>query len=77
MKSEGKADKLTIDDMDFFQFYSTIEVVYVTIENPTFCLAFYLTGVHFRGELQHVGHVGEQKIKFRSIRTREVAGVRL
>ena len=49
----------------------------MTIENGTSCLAFYLTGVHFRGELQHVGHVGEQKIKFRSIRTREVAGVRL
>ena len=53
------------------------EVVYVTIGNPTFCLAFYLTGVHFRGELQHGGHVGEQKIKCRPIRTREVAGVRL
>ena len=78
MKSEGKADKLTIDDMDFFfQFYSIIEFVYVTIGNPTFCLAFYLTGVHFQGELHHVGHVGERKIKFRSIRTRKVAGVRL
>ena len=41
------------------------EVVYVTIGNPTFCLAFYLTGVHFRGKLQHVGHVGEQKLKCR------------
>ena len=38
------------------------EVAYVTIENSAFCLAFYLTDVHFRGELQHVGHVGEQKI---------------
>ena len=46
----------------------------MTIENPTFCLAFYLTGVHFRGELQHVGHVGEQKIKCRPIRIRETAG---
>ena len=37
------------------------EVVYVTIENPVFCLSFYLTGVYFRGELQQVGRVGEQK----------------
>ena len=35
----------------------------MTIENPAFCLALYLTGVHFRGDLQHLGHVGEQKIK--------------
>ena len=54
-----------------------IEVVYVTIGNPAFCVALYLTGVHFRGELQHVGHMGEQKIKCRPIRTREIAGVRL
>ena len=40
-----------------------LEVVYVTIGNPAFCLALYLTGVHFRGELQHVGDVSEQKIK--------------
>ena len=39
------------------------DVVYVRIGNPAFCLALYLTGVHFRGELQYVGHVGEQKIK--------------
>ena len=32
---------------------------YVTIGNSAFCLVLYLTGVHFRGELQHVGHVGE------------------
>ena len=42
------------------------EVVYVTIGNPAFCLASYLTGAHFQGELQHIGHVGE----------REIAGVR-
>ena len=35
------------------------EVVYVTIENPAFCLALYLTGVHFRGELQHFSHGSE------------------
>ena len=39
------------------------EVVYGTIGNPAFCLALYLTGVHFRGELQHVGDVSERKIK--------------
>ena len=41
--------------------YVYIEVFYVTIGNPAFCLALYLTGVHFRGELQHIGHVGEEK----------------
>ena len=49
----------------------------MTIRNPAFCLALYLAGVDFRGELQHVGHVGEQNIKYRPIRTREIAGVRL
>ena len=43
-----------------FQF-NVIEVVYVTIENSAFCLALYLIGVHFRGELQHFCHVGGQK----------------
>ena len=50
---------------------------YVTIGNPAFCLALYLTGVHFQGELQHVGDVSEQKIDCRPIRTREIGGVRL
>ena len=49
----------------------------MTVGNLDFCLALYLTGVHFRDELQHVGHVGEQKIKYRPIRAREIAGVRL
>ena len=53
------------------------EVVCVTIGKPAIFLELYLTDVHFRGELQHVGHVGEQKIKCRPIRTREIAGVRL
>ena len=53
------------------------EVVYVTVGNLAFCLALYLTGVHFRGKLQHVGDVSEQKIKCRPIRTREIGGVRL
>ena len=34
-------------------------IVYVTVGNSAFCLPLYLTGVHFRGELQHVGRVGE------------------
>ena len=53
------------------------EVMNVTIGNSAFCLALYLTGVHFGGELQHVGHVGERKIKCRLIITREIGGVRL
>ena len=56
--------------------------VCVTIGNPAFCITLYLTGVHFRGEnvrqkLQHVGHVGQQKMKVSPIRTREIVGVRL
>ena len=35
---------------------------YVTIVHPAFCLFLYLTGVHFRGELQHGGDVSQQKI---------------
>ena len=53
------------------------EVVYVTIGNPALCFVLYLTGVHFRGELQHVGHAAEQKIKYQPIRTRKIGGVRL
>ena len=45
------------------------------IGNPAFPLFLYLTGVHFRGELQHFGEVCEQKIKCRPIRTREIGGV--
>ena len=51
--------------------------MYETIGNPSFCLVLYLTGVYFRGTLQHVGHVGGQKIKYRPIRTREIGSVRL
>ena len=51
------------------------EGVSVTIGNLAFCLALYLTGVHFRGELQHVGYVSEQKFKCQPIRTREIGGV--
>ena len=53
------------------------DVVYVTIGNPAFYLALCLTGVHFRGKLQHAGHVGGQKIKYRPIKTPEIGGVRM
>ena len=53
------------------------EGVYVTIGNAAFCLFLYWTGVHFWGELQHVGDVSEQKMKYWPIRTREIGGVRL
>ena len=49
----------------------------MTIGNPAFGITLYLTSVYFRGELQHVNHVGGQKIKWRTIRTREIVGVRL
>ena len=64
-----------------FYFYCELnfcwEVFYLTIGNPTFCLAWYLTGVHFRRELQHVGDISEQKIKCRPISTWEIGGARL
>ena len=56
---------------------SSLEGVYVTVGNPAFCLFLYLTGVHFRGELQHGGDVSQQKIKCRPIRTREIGGASL
>ena len=37
-----------------FEASSIIEVVYVTIRNPVFWLFLCLTGVYFRGKLQHV-----------------------
>ena len=58
-------------------FFTHYEIVYVTIGNPAFCLAFYLASLHFRGELQHFGHVGEQKIKRWPTRTREIADIKL
>ena len=51
--------------------------MYVKIGNPAFWIALYITAVHFRSELQHVGHAGGQKIKYQPIRTREIGGVRL
>ena len=47
------------------------------IGNPPFCLFLYLTGVHFRGELQHSGDVSQQKIKCRPIIAREIGGTSL
>ena len=41
------------------------------IGNPAFCLTLYLTRVHFRGELQHLGDVSKQKIKCRPVRLSE------
>ena len=32
----------------------------MTIGNPAFCLTLYLTGIHFRGELQHVGDISDE-----------------
>ena len=49
----------------------------MAIANPAFCLFLYLTGAHFRGELQHGRDVSQQKIKYRPIRTREIGGVTL
>ena len=54
-----------------------LEVVFVIIGNPAFCLAFYLACAHFQSELKHVGHVGEQNINHWRIRTRETGGVKL
>ena len=48
----------------------------MTIGGPAFCMVLYLTGV-FRGELQHVGNISEQKIKCHPSRTREIGGARL
>ena len=45
--------------------------------NSAFCLALYLIVVHFRGELQHVDDVSEQKAKCRPIKTREIGGATL
>ena len=44
---------------------------------PRFLIFLDLNGIRFRGELQHVGHVSEQKIKCWPIRTQEIGGVRL
>ena len=47
------------------------------IGNPAFCMFLYLTGVHFRGELQYGGDVSQQKLKCQPIRTREIDGILL
>ena len=36
-----------------------------------FCLTFPLTGVHFQGELNYVGHMDWQKIRSGTIKTRK------
>ena len=57
--------------------YLPVEVVYAKIGNPAFCLALFLTCLHFRSELQHVGDFNEQKIKRGPIRTRAIGYIRL
>ena len=57
--------------------HNEYEGVYVTIGNPAFCLFLYLTGIHFRGTLQHGSDVRQHKIKCRPIRTQETGGVSL
>ena len=44
---------------------------------PSLLSRRYLTGVHLRGDLQQVGHMVEQKIKCRPIRSREIAEIRM
>ena len=45
----------------------------MTIWNPGLCLVVYLTNPHFRGKWQHVSRVGQQKIKYWPIKTRELS----
>ena len=52
-------------------------LVYVTNCQPVFCLTFCLTGLHFRGELQHVGDITEQNFRYGPIRTLEITDIRL
>ena len=42
------------------------------IDINTFCLTFALTGLNFQGELQHVGHMNDQKNNGRPIKTHEI-----
>ena len=51
--------------------------MYLTNWHANFCIDFHLTGVHFRQELQHTGHVGELKIMGEPIKTREITDIRL
>ena len=44
---------------------------------PAFYLIFCLTGVHFRGDLRHIGDVSEHKFKYGPIRTKEITEIRL
>ena len=80
-KTDIKLSKMTcthlkqpkITNVKMFQCFLR-EVVYVTIGNPTFCLALYLTGIQFRDKLQHVDWAKNQVL---TNQTRETAGVRL
>ena len=50
---------------------SNLEHVCVTIVHPAFCVFLYLTGVHFRGKLQHSGDATQQKISKKSVSTNQ------
>ena len=56
--------------------FSGITPNYINYSPYKFGLAIflYLTGVHFRGKLQHGSDVSQEKLKCRSIRTREIGG---
>lgn len=54
------------------EYFHIIEVVYVITGNQAFCFALHLAGVHFQGELQHVGHMNDQKNNGRPIKTHEI-----
>ena len=54
-----------------YSLFKRYEGVYVTIVHPAFCFFLYLTGVHFRGDLQHGGDVIQQKISKKSVSTNQ------
>ena len=56
-------------------FFFLMEVVYLINWYPIFYFIFCLTGVHFRGKLQHFGHVSEQKMKCGPIRTQKITDI--
>ena len=59
----ASANSLSVQKVISYLYLAILEIFCVTFGNPAFCLFLYLTGVHFRGELQNVGDVSEQKIE--------------
>ena len=59
----ASANSLSVQKVISYLYLAILEISCVTIGNPAFCLFLYLTGVHFRGELQHVGDVSQQKLE--------------